>query len=425
MIKRLQKTESRLRLAIAGPAGSGKTYSSLLIASGLVDDNWDKICIIDTEHGSANCYADRFPCFGVTLEPPYKPEKYIAAIKEAEAAGMEVIIIDSLSHAWAGEGGVLDIHGQIADKTKNSFTAWREVTPLHNRLVICILRSKCHIIVTLRTKTEYVINDEGGKKVPKKVGVTPIQRDGLEYEFTIFGDLSPTHLLTVSKDRTGLFQDQSFLPDADMGRKIKTWLASSPTANQAESTEPVQTRQTKPANQEVKSEPAVKAEPAVQAEPAGQTEDAGAETAITVIIVDSPQDGYAPAVDMGTEAEIVLVLSENSSIQVGMPYQVTGLFNEDGTFAVKSILLYEESSREEVEIELLTGLRNASIKTVEGEALSGMAGKAKVGEETVSIIGTLPEAQKGEKLKVVVSRKTLARNKNGEEIPVWVVSPAS
>lgn len=424
MIKRLQKTESRLRLAIAGPAGSGKTYSSLLIASGLVDDNWDKICIIDTERGSANCYADKFPIFGIVLEPPFKPEKYIASIKEAEAAGMEVIIIDSLSHAWAGEGGLLDQHGQIADKMKNSFTAWREVTPMHNRLVDTMLQSKCHIIATLRTKTEYVVED-GGKKI-RKVGLAPIQRDGLEYEFTIFGDLSPTHLLTVSKDRTGLFQDQSFLPDADMGRKIKTWLASSPTVNQAESTEPVQTEQTKPANQtEVKSEPTVKAEPAVQAEPAGQTESADAES-LVVIIVDSPQEGFAPAANIETDQEIVLNLSRiNYPVQVGLIYEVHGKYLDTGDFLVEKIIPYSEETGETVELQIASNPKEAATETVDGEKISGFAAKAKIGDETITIIGDLKKTQKGTTLKVAVLKKTAAKSKTGEEVPIWVVSPAS
>lgn len=419
MLKPAMKKETRLRLAIAGPAGSGKTYSSLLIASGLA--NWNKICVIDTERGSSNCYADLGPYYVAELEPPFSPAKYISAIKEAEQAGMEVIIIDSLSHAWAGEGGVLDIHGQAADKNKNSFTAWREVTPLHNRLVDTILQSKAHIIVTLRTKTEYVI-DEVSKKI-RKVGLAPIQRDGLEYEFTIFGDLSPTHLLTVSKDRTGLFQDQSFQPDPEMGRKIKTWL-SSPPVNQAEQTKPETKTHTEPepntqTKKETQPKPAVQTEPAV--EPAVQTEPA---ENLVVIIVEEPQENYAPAANIETDEEFVLNLSQvNDPVQVGLIYEVYGTFQESGEFLVKKILPYSEEDQI-VELQVASNPKEATTETIDGEKLSGLAAKAKIGDETITIIGDLKKAQKGATLKAKVLKKTATKGKTGEEVPIWVVSPA-
>ena len=163
--RKAERSKARLRLGIGGPSGSGKTYSSLLIASGL----GEKIAVIDTEHGSSELYADLFDYDVAVLTPPYTPEKYIHTIKEAEKQGYDVIIIDSLSHAWRGEGGMMDIHDSIAQATGNSFTAWREVTPMHNRLVEALLQSPAHIIATLRAKQDYVIVEEDGKSMVKKI----------------------------------------------------------------------------------------------------------------------------------------------------------------------------------------------------------------------------------------------------------------
>lgn len=222
------RSKSRLRLGLSGASGSGKTWSALSIANGLTG-SWDKVAIIDTENGSADLYAERGPYSVCTLTAPYEPKKYIDAIKDAENAGFGCIIIDSLTHAWSGEGGMLDIQGKIADSGKgNSYTAWRTVTPMHNRLVETILTSPCHIIVTARSKTEYVLEEEikNGRKiqVPKKVGMAPIYRDGLEYEMTVFFELAQDHTASVSKDRTGLFDGRYFVPDDSTGKELLAWL---------------------------------------------------------------------------------------------------------------------------------------------------------------------------------------------------------
>lgn len=225
--RKAERRKSKLRLGIAGPSGSGKTYSSLLIAYGITGD-WEKIAVIDTENGSADLYADLGDYAVCTLEPPYTPEKYIETIKEAEREGFEVIIIDSLTHAWSGEGGILDQHGKATDSKYrgNSWSAWREFTPKHNKLVETMLQSKCHIIATLRSKTEYIQTKEGDKTVIKKVGMAPIQREGMEYEFTVFFDISLDHIATPSKDRTNMFDGQYFKPDIETGKKLKQWLDS-------------------------------------------------------------------------------------------------------------------------------------------------------------------------------------------------------
>jgi hypothetical protein len=222
--KPAQRKRAKLRLGIAGPSGSGKTYSALIIANGMAP--WSKIAVIDSENGSAELYAHLGDYSVLTLEEPYAPEKYIDAIRTAELSGFEVIIIDSLSHAWNGEGGILDQQGKAAEtKYKgNSWAAWREFAPKHNALVEAILKSPNHIIATLRSKTEYAQVSEDGKIVVRKIGLAPIQRDGLEYEFSVFLDLSTEHIATTSKDRTSIFDGQYFKPDGETGRKLLAWL---------------------------------------------------------------------------------------------------------------------------------------------------------------------------------------------------------
>ena len=221
--RKAEKHKAKLRLAITGTAGSGKTYGALLIAQGL----GGKIAMIDTENGSGDLYADKFDYDICRINAPYTVQKYLQSIHEAEEAGYDVLIIDSLSHAWAGEGGLLDMQGKIADSSRsgNSFAAWRQVTPWQNRLVETILTSKCHIIATMRSKTDYIqAENEKGRTEIKKVGLAPVQRDGVEYEFTTVFDLSITHSASVSKDRTSLFDGQIFQLSPEVGKKLKEWL---------------------------------------------------------------------------------------------------------------------------------------------------------------------------------------------------------
>ncbi len=163
------------------------------------------------------------------LEPPYTPSRYIELIQDAEKAGYDVLVIDSLSHAWTGEGGVLDMHDKAtaADRARNSFMAWREVTPKHNALVEAIIGASLHVIVTMRTKTAYEIVDDNGKKKPVKIGLSPVQRDGMEYEFTTVIDLSvDSHVATATKDRTQLFDGQHFIPVVGTGETLREWLTT-------------------------------------------------------------------------------------------------------------------------------------------------------------------------------------------------------
>src|SRR5574343_276063 len=180
------KAESKLRLAISGPSGSGKTYTSLAIASALA--NGKSIALIDTEHGSASKYADTFRFDVAEMHPPFHPEKFMQAIAEAQNAGYAVVIIDSISHAWAGSGGVLDIVDEAAKRSKsgNSYMAWNEGTPIQNHLIDAIVQSGIHVIATMRSKTDYILVDNGnGRQAPKKVGMAPVQRDQFGYEFDV------------------------------------------------------------------------------------------------------------------------------------------------------------------------------------------------------------------------------------------------
>jgi len=219
MFRKAQKTQSRLRLAVEGPAGAGKTFSSLILAKSLSP----KVAVIDTEHGSASLYADRFDFDVTELRPPYTPEAYIEAIKAAQQAGYEVCVIDSLSHEWSGEGGCLS----IVDALGKGFAGWKSVTPRHERLVNAILQSDMHIIATMRSKAEYAVETNlKGQAVPKKVGTAPIQRDSIEYEFTVVYTLNQNHFAAVSKDRTSLFDGKDFAITEDTGKALLGWLNS-------------------------------------------------------------------------------------------------------------------------------------------------------------------------------------------------------
>ncbi len=180
--------------------------------------------MIDTERGSGSLYADSpgIPEYAVLeLTPPYTPKKYRDALKLAEQNGFNTIIIDSLSHAWAGEGGILEMHeaARLASKSGNSWAAWREVTPEHNQLVDAMLQSKCHVIATMRSKQEYAQVTEDNKTTVKKLGLAPVQREGMDYEFTVVLDLSQEHIATASKDRTNIFEGAHFKPSVETGVK--------------------------------------------------------------------------------------------------------------------------------------------------------------------------------------------------------------
>jgi len=217
------KKKSKLRLAIDGPSGSGKTYTALVAAKTI----GGKIAVIDTERGSASLYSDKFS-FDVLELHTFSPSLYIEAIETAEKAGYDVIIIDSLSHAWEGEGGALDMVDQAAKRSQsnNTYTAWKDVTPLQRKLVDAMLQSPAHIIATMRSKTEYILEtNDKGRQVPKKIGMAPIQRQGMEYEFTLVCDMDLDHNTIVSKSRCELLADKVVnKPDHKFFDTLVKWL---------------------------------------------------------------------------------------------------------------------------------------------------------------------------------------------------------
>lgn len=216
MFKKATKHQARLRLALCGPSGSGKTYSALNIAQHL----GSSIALIDTEHGSASKYADRFD-FDVCELTDFHPNQYIEAIREAGKAEYEAIVIDSLSHAWFWELNE-------TSNAKNSFTAWGKVRPLERALIDAMLSSLAHVIVTMRTKTEWVLVDSprNGKPMPERVGTAPIQASGIEYEFDIAGELDLNRILTISKSRCpALTRTTHANPGENLADTMLMWLS--------------------------------------------------------------------------------------------------------------------------------------------------------------------------------------------------------
>lgn len=210
------KKQARIKMALQGCAGSGKTYSALLLAYGLVRD-WSRIAVIDSENGSADLYAS-LGSYNVLPISEYSPETYIEAVNVCESAGMEAIIIDSISHCW---DFLLEYHAGLMG---NSFVNWAKVTPRQNAFIQRILQSRCHVICTMRTKQDYVLNERNGKMVPEKVGLKAVMRDGVDYEFTVVLDLDLKHHATASKDRTGLFMGKpEFTITPATGESILQW----------------------------------------------------------------------------------------------------------------------------------------------------------------------------------------------------------
>ncbi len=223
-LKKATRKKVKLRLGLSAVSGGGKTYSALLIAFGLCND-WTKIAVIDTENDSASLYSDLGEYNTISLSAPYTPERYTQAINACENAGMEVIIIDSITHEWDGKGGMLDISNSMAG---NSFTNWAKLTPRHNAFLDSILQSKCHVITTVRRKQDYeMTKDQQGKTQVQKLGLKEVTREGFEYELTVNFELDTRHNAIVSKDRTGLFVGKpEFIPIVETGKLIKEWCES-------------------------------------------------------------------------------------------------------------------------------------------------------------------------------------------------------
>jgi DNA polymerase III delta prime subunit len=228
-LQQAKRSSSPMKLLISGPSGSGKSFSSLQLARGLVD-KWEDICIIDTENGSADLYSHLGGYSVIRLEAPFHPNRYIEALNLAVEAGMKCIIIDSISHEWSGKGGCLELHEKATNSMKipNSFAAWASVTPLHQSFLDAIIQCPVHVVCTARAKTDFIMVDRNGKSAPQKVGMALVTRDGFDYEISIHLELDQQHQAHCSKDRTGLFMDKSpFVISADTGIRIQRWCNSS------------------------------------------------------------------------------------------------------------------------------------------------------------------------------------------------------
>lgn len=218
------KRQAKLRMAITGVSGGGKTFSALAIATVL----GNKVALIDTERASASKYADKFN-FDVLELDNFSPKSYIEAIKAAESEGYEVLVIDSFSHAWVGAGGALEMVDAEAKRSqsKNTFGAWRSITPEYNKLIDCILRANCHVIATMRSKTAYDMEkDDRGRVVPVKVGLQAVQRDSVEYEFDVVADMTTSNDMIIGKTRCSELAGMTFnKPGSDVANILKGWLS--------------------------------------------------------------------------------------------------------------------------------------------------------------------------------------------------------
>jgi hypothetical protein len=214
-----QRSNVKMRVALHGPSGSGKTYSALQLAFGISQNQ--VIAVIDTENGSAELYSHLGSFHVLPLSAPFTPEKFMEAIVTCNLFGADVLVIDSLSHAWEGSGGILEIHGNMPG---NSFANWSKVVPRHNQLMQMLLHAPLHVIATLRAKQDYVMSDRNGKMIPEKIGLKPVQKEGIDYEFTLAFELSMDHKARASKDRTGMFVDKEpFRINKAVGRHIAQW----------------------------------------------------------------------------------------------------------------------------------------------------------------------------------------------------------
>lgn len=203
MFQKAIKHDAKLRMSVQGAAGSGKTYTALSIASHLA--NGKRVAVVDTEHGSASKYADLFDFDVMEMVAPFHPKNYVEAIKAAAAAGYGVIILDSLTHAWNGEGGMLDIVTEIAKRKYggNSFAAWNDAGAIQKSLIEAIVSAPIHVIATMRSKMEYALekDEKTGKTTPKKIGMAPEQRADFSYEFDVVLDMNSENEAIVSKTR--------------------------------------------------------------------------------------------------------------------------------------------------------------------------------------------------------------------------------
>ncbi|MEN8836451.1 MAG: AAA family ATPase [Polaribacter sp.] len=222
-LQQARRNAVKLRIGLSAPSGFGKSYSALLLAYGITKD-YNKIAVIDTENGSASLYSDLGNYQVLDLQPPFSPERYMKAISICENSGVELIILDSISHEWNGKGGCLDMHNKLGGR----FQDWAIITPRHQAFIDKILQSNCHVITTVRRKTDYSMEkDQSGKTKVVKHGLKEVTREGFEYELSVnFEIINDNHLVKASKDRTGLFDVPEFVITPETGEKLIEWCSS-------------------------------------------------------------------------------------------------------------------------------------------------------------------------------------------------------
>jgi hypothetical protein len=212
-----KRNNVKIKIGIQGVAGSGKTKSALLLSYGLVGD-WAKIAVIDTENQSSELYSHLGSFFVLPLKHPFTPERFIEALQTCINAGMEVVIMDSISAEWQN---ILQEHSGMVG---NTYTNWSKLTPRHQLFVNSIILADVHIICTLRSKQAYILTEKNGRQVPEKVGLKPVQREDVDYELSLVFQLAMNHMATAIKDRTEIFADKpGFILSEETGEIIRKW----------------------------------------------------------------------------------------------------------------------------------------------------------------------------------------------------------
>jgi len=220
--------EAKARVAMIGPTGAGKTWTALEFARILAGPT-GTIGVIDTENASSSLYADAYDFQAASWWPPYDAAKLAAAIIDASKQ-FDVLIIDSLTHFWQGDGGVLDVVEQEGNRNRgNKFAGWAKGTPLWRGILDALIFAPCHVIITMRSKMDYVqTTDSNGRAKVEKMGMAPVARNDVEYEFTIVAELDQSHRLTITKSRCSALADQVAAPhqSAKLAEVLAEWLAS-------------------------------------------------------------------------------------------------------------------------------------------------------------------------------------------------------
>jgi hypothetical protein len=179
------KGKKPLRLVLGGVSGAGKTYTALLFCKHLESITGKRTAAVDTEHYRMSLYADKFDFDVNNWEPPFDPRELIKTIKEAEKSGYGQFIIDSSTHFYNSEGGLLEIVNDAA-KTRyggNVYAGWAVGTPIQNALIDTIIRSPLHIISCVRAKQGYLETEKNNKKTYEKSAMELLQRDQFEFDF--------------------------------------------------------------------------------------------------------------------------------------------------------------------------------------------------------------------------------------------------